>query len=72
MINESFFITCPLIRRLTMDKYTKILFNELIFNNFEKIFNKHLISLIIYVSMKTWNTWFDPIMRHPRNMEHSS
>ena len=55
-----------------MDKYTKILFNELIFNNFEKIFNKHLISLIIYISMKTYNTWFDPIMCHPRNMEHSS
>ena len=52
-----------------MDKYTKILFNELIFNNFEKIFNKYLISLIIYISIKTWNTWFDPVMCHPRNME---
>ena len=49
----------------------KIIFKTLTFNDFKKIFNKLLMNLIIYISIKTWNTWFDPVMCHPRNMEHS-
>ena len=51
---------------------TKIIFKILTFNDFKKTFNKLLMNLIIYISIKTWNTWFDPLMCHPRNMEHSS
>ena len=50
---------------------TKILFNELIFNNFGKIFNKQLINLIINIYVNTWKPWFNPVMCHPRNITHS-
>ena len=36
------------------------------------MFDKHLINLIMYISVNTWNTWFDLVMCHPEGTKNTA